>query len=525
MNCTAGLFNSGVYLTSSAKINSIIATDKIESIGMMKGLTLGTTVSASSFISIETIDENWKRRIADAGASIKTDPAITVVCMVTLNGTDGRINCQKVCTACGGIEIIHCPEKTLTIVAKNGFAENSDPDVKPRVSSDFRQPGHKAARPRDPVDSYRINDRGEICGPTAGDAARVNRHRYSASDCETIFVVFKHGATKMSAYTDAVDMLPQLCKLFANTNPQPFDFWESSNIQWTAGIAVELSTSNMLHNTATAKECLTSFRRASRGKIQDGRYFENRIKLGFTSTMSYNFMRLRGQSPDDARNTLSEIANFEVTFLDEIERTGEKEILTQLYKLGLPYPPDDPDRSVAACSKCSDEVGKRFDVAVGPADSTSRRTIKQLCIFCATKVPTSVIVVALPRPLKRRIKTPAKFNDDYMTVPKPQPISTLGGTIGSLARMNSVTQTLSRHDSGEPLNDEDTTNNISPTRKSSSGSRHNNCGEGAAAPHGQTDRPRKRTKPVASLTPTTHVQPQDRTPSPLLTDTDSEDND
>lgn len=458
MNCTAGLFKSGVHVTATLRQNSAIDSQCVHNIGMYTSLEDGELLLESSFLSIETTSPTWRRRLKQASVSVASNHDLTMVCMVSFNGAEGRAACRVTCRELGGIEILHCPEHTLTIVDKNGFIDNVDRSKKVRTSKDFRQEGHKTPRQRQPAASYIVDDHDQITGPTRGKADSVVRHKLSSSESETVFIVFQHDVDGSDLYEDAADKLAELCSLLAHTNPTPIDWWQSSNIHWTACHYVELSIANMLQHTTTAQQCLEKYRQATETKVDNGMYFENKIKLGFSSSMSHTFLRNLGATVDDTRETLAKINSLEATFLDEIETKGEKDIVAKLQTLGLPYEPTDERRVTSPCLTCSTEVGRRFDVIARDANSTKTVARRNLCIICAAAIQLPNAETDT-RPGKRKTKPSWKTKARWHETDNLRTLSEQSSTISQMARTLSSNRTCGTSTTSLP------NNSISPIRR------------------------------------------------------------
>ena len=114
----------------------------------------------------------------------------------------------------------------------------------------------------------------------------------------------------------------------------------------------------MLHSTTAAQRCVRDFREITSETVANGEYFENKIKLGFTSTMSIIFMENLRISTKDARLILSHIASAEIDYLYEVEKQGEKGMVAALRRMGTPI---NIDGTLAAnyklCDKCKGVVG------------------------------------------------------------------------------------------------------------------------------------------------------------------------
>lgn len=398
--CTPFNCTSGIFRTSPRACQDLPHKDdrKLDSIGMRQPVNTAIPLTKSCFTSIQTCSTDWQKRLEHLGTSVSKDKELTIVCMITFNGNGGPHECKSLYKDKHGVEILHCPEQSLTVVGPNGFAENGDPYQKRRVDGDFKQVGHKAEALKLNKMSYRLKDHSLIEGPTAGGAGNTVRHQFSACQFEVIFVVFKQGLTAESAYKHASKRLTALCKIFAATNPSKGSPWTQLQIEWRAHQQVELSITNMLHGTPTARGCLRRFRDATRHKIDDGVYFANRIKLGFTSRMSIEFLEMLGARTADAREAASRIAKLEMEFLLDIETTGRCKILQKLISLGCPITPDGQlSNTIVACEECSVAVGKTFVVDIGD-DSVNEMT-HRVCSTCASIKTKETIV---PRVFRHR---------------------------------------------------------------------------------------------------------------------------
>lgn len=366
----------------------------------------------------------------------------------TCNGREGRAACKSVCADLGGVEILHCPQRTLTIVEKSGLREAVEQPEK--LDRTFRQPGHKAARRSEPEVSYTVDKDGGIHGPTGDGSGTVSRHANSASESETVFLVFRQGAKGSILFKEAQQGLRQLCTAMANTNHYADNAWESSSIHWTAGQRIELSVTNMLHMTETGQACLNAFRTATSDEVDDGAFFENRIKLGFTSSRSRLYVRGLSTSAAEARRTLARIAALEARFLAEIEAEGERGILQQLQTLGLPLAVDNRDRVVLDCTAagCRESVGKRFTVKLASQGAVGERRISGLCIFCAMSTPNPRDAPA-DRAGKRARCRPAKSEEAMDAAKGADTLGAQGNTAADLARQLSRSRSSGSSSNGK----------------------------------------------------------------------------
>ena len=131
-----------------------------------------------------------------------------------------------------------------------------------------------------------------------------------------------------------------------------------------------------------AERCVRDFREITSETVANGEYFENKIKLGFTSTMSIIFMENLRISTKDARLILSHIASAEIDYLYEVEKQGEKGMVAALRRMGTPI---NIDGTLAAnyklCDKCKGVVGNYF-LDQTRHDKKSKPTI--MCSTCST---------------------------------------------------------------------------------------------------------------------------------------------
>lgn len=187
-------------------------------------------------------------------------------------------------------------------------------------------------------------------------------------------------------------------------------------------------------------------------------YFENKIKLGFSSSMSHTFLRNLGATVDDTRETLAKINSLEATFLDEIETKGEKDIVTKLQTLGLPYEPTDERRVTSPCLTCSTEVGRRFDVIARDANSTKTVAKRNLCIICAAAIQLPNAETDT-RPGKRKTKPSWKTKARWHETDNLRTLSEQSSTISQMARTLSSNSTCGTSTTSLPHN------SISPIRR------------------------------------------------------------
>lgn len=111
---------------------------------MRQPVNAAIPLTKSCFTSIQTCSTDWQKRLEHLGTSVSKDKELTIVCMITFNGNGGPHECKSLYKDRHGVEILHGPEQSLTVVGPNGFAENGDPYQKRRVDGDFKQVGHKA---------------------------------------------------------------------------------------------------------------------------------------------------------------------------------------------------------------------------------------------------------------------------------------------------------------------------------------------------------------------------------------------
>lgn len=193
--------------------------------------------------------------------------------------------------------------------------------------------------------------------------------------------------------------------------------------------------------TETGQACLNAFRTATSDEVDDGAFFENRIKLGFTSSRSRLYVRGLSTSAAEARRTLARIAALEARFLAEIEAEGERGILQQLQTLGLPLAVDNRDRVVLDCTAagCRESVGKRFTVKLASQGAVGERRISGLCIFCATSTPNPRDAPA-DRAGKRARSRPAKSEEAMDDDKRSDTLGVQGSTAADFARKLSRSQ-------------------------------------------------------------------------------------
>ena len=212
------------------------------------------------------------------------------------------------------------------------------------------------------------------------------RHKHSGCRDEIKFVVFRRNITAGRLLYEAADSIPNLCERLANTNAKIGNLWESREIHWTAGQRIELSVQHMLHKSKNAKKCLDAFRTATRSNIEDGAYYENRIKPGYTSSASLMFLENLGLPVTDARLTLAAIARAEMHFLHTIEQAGVARIMSKLESLGVPRKDGKSQRRVRTCEtvECKHESTKLYVMGGGEADRGGAKK-PAVCIVCARK--------------------------------------------------------------------------------------------------------------------------------------------
>ena len=380
-NCSHGIFPTTPRISATITVGQ---TDVLKRFGMRPGLQPSAEITESCLLSIETRDKNWKARLQAAARSVHNNQDITVVCMVVFNGVaigGDRKELRTLSNALNGIEILDCPQDSLTVREPCGHKENADPSVRLRTSDDFRQKGHAAETKPANNFSYRLGSNMNIEGPRK---TNLVRHKYSGCRDEIKFVVFRSKTTAGELLKEAAESIPTLCESLANTNANLGKLWGRREIHWTAGQRIELSVQHMLHKSTRAKKCLAAFHAATRSKIDDGAYYENRIKPGYTSSASLLFLENIGLPITDARTILAAIARAEMHFLHTIEQAGVARILSKLESLGVPMKRHHSPRRVRTCeaADCTNESTTLY-VMGGEAD---HRTAKKpaVCIVCVT---------------------------------------------------------------------------------------------------------------------------------------------
>lgn len=211
-NCTYGIFPATPRLTASMTLPTSIDMDMV---GVLPAVELKGTYAQSSFVSVRTSSKDWKQRLEQLKRSCTKNKSLNFVCMLTLDGRDREFACQKMANATGGVVFLHCPQSSLNVVEACGFKENVDPTHRVRRSEDYRQPGHKAEGRRQKKSSYELRDNHTIVGPTHGSAAVAEKHGYSTSEHEIVFLAYcgseKGGGGQQLCYTRVLQLTYLTC--------------------------------------------------------------------------------------------------------------------------------------------------------------------------------------------------------------------------------------------------------------------------------------------------------------------------
>lgn len=379
-NCYSGLCREQPALTPTILLDTDINLDKT---GMAPPQPPSKRYSASSFISVQTSAKAWQKRLEHAHQSCQTQPNLTIVAMIVLDGKSSWDAVKATVRKSAGIVLLHCPQHTLTVVEPNGLRERLDTNAG-HTAKVFRQPGHKRAKHKVNKVSHTLSNMHTIAGPSESSNT-FDRHANSACPHECIFVVYHNEKkTATDVYTQCAPKMQNLCNALLNTNPSPSKIWNNTHISWKCYVHINMSTMNALTCTKSKAKCLDAFTQAARLNIHDGKYYENRMKLGYTSTSAVGYLVTLGLSATEARQKLALIATSECTFLELIEIKGTKKISEMLISAGIPCTPEFQPTSTTRCSECTREVGKLF-ARMSTLHTGATHGKSQLCILCATK--------------------------------------------------------------------------------------------------------------------------------------------